>query len=315
MNYGDLIGESFRIAWRNRFLWFFGFLLGGATFVSPTNLGNLGTPATPANEPTWALNLARWVENNVGLAILVLALTILVIILVLLALYTLCRAALTEGVGALARGERRGFGSALRGGLSHFWRVLLQSLLMALIWLAVVIPVYLLLGAVFLGLFAGIAAIDSTAVRVVIALVCVIVILLLVIALVAAFVALAIIGQLALRDLVLGDSGIVSSIGNGYRLFRRNLGRTLLLLLLQFAIALGVGVVLFIVVTLLGLLLSIPVTALSGSGVSTMVAIAGSFLFSLPVFVLAGFLGTFYQAYWTVAYLRLSTPDTETPVA
>jgi ABC-type dipeptide/oligopeptide/nickel transport system permease component len=126
---------------------------------------------------------------------------------------------------------------------------------------------------------------------------------------------LAIVGQLALRDLILGHSGIVSSIGNGYRIFRRNLGRTLLLLVMQIAIALGTSIVLFIVVTLLRLLFSIPVTALSGSWVSTTVAIAGSLLFSLPVFVLAGFLGTFYQAYWTVAYLRLSAPDAQPPVA
>lgn len=301
MNYGDLIGEAFRIAWRNRFLWVFGFLLGGATVVSPTNFGKVST-----NEPAWALNLERWIENNVGLAIFVFASTILVIILVFLALFTLCRAALTESVGAVARGERRGFGSTLRGGLSYFWRVLLQSLLLGLISLAVVIAVYLLLAAAFVGLFAGIAATDSTAVRVVIALVCVVVILLLVVALVIAFVALEIVQQLALRNLILGHSGIVSSIGNGYRIFRRNLGRTLLLLVMQIAIALGASIVVFTVVTVLRMLLSIPVSALSAFWVSTTVAIAGSLLFSLPVFVLAGFLGTFYQAYWTVAFLRLS---------
>jgi hypothetical protein len=310
MNYGDLMGEAFRIAWRNRFLWVFGFLLGGATVVSPTDFGTVST-----NEPAWAQDLGRWIENNVGLAILVLALTILVIILVFLALFTLCRAALTESVGAIARGERRGFGSTLRGGLSYFWRVLLQTLLVGLISLAVVIPVYLFLAAAFVGLFAGIAATDSTAARVVIALACVVAILLLVVALVIVSVALVIVGQLALRDLILGHSGIVSSIGNGYRIFRRNLGRTLLLLVMQIAIALGTSIVLFIVVTLLRLLFSIPVTALSGSWVSTTVAIAGSLLFSLPVFVLAGFLGTFYQAYWTVAYLRLSAPDARPPVA
>ena len=63
MNYGDLIGEAFRIAWCNRFLWVFGFLLGGATVVSPTNFG---TPTVSTNEPTWALNLGRWFENSVG---------------------------------------------------------------------------------------------------------------------------------------------------------------------------------------------------------------------------------------------------------
>ena len=29
MNYGDLIGDAFRITLRNRYLWFFGFFVGG----------------------------------------------------------------------------------------------------------------------------------------------------------------------------------------------------------------------------------------------------------------------------------------------
>ena len=199
MNYGDLIGEAFRITWRNRFLWVFGFFLGGATVVSPTNFGTVST-----NEPAWVLNLERWIENNVGLAIFVLFSTILVFLLVIWALLTLCRAALTESVGALARGERRRFGSTLRGGLSYFWRVLLQSLLLGLISLAIVIPVYLFIAAMFFGLFMGITATDSTAARVVIALACVVVILLLVVALILALMALQIVQRLALRDLILG---------------------------------------------------------------------------------------------------------------
>jgi len=310
MNYGAILSDAFYIALRNRFLWFFGFFLGGATLVSPTNFG---TPTTPTGDPAWAMNLGRWIENNVGLAIFIFVSTMLVLIIIFLALYTLCRAALTESIGAIARGESRRFGSTLRGGLSYFWRALLQALLLALIALAIAIPVYLLLGAAFLGLFAGIAATDSTAVRVVIALFCVLAILLLFAAIVAVTLALQIVVQLALRDLILGSSGIVSSIGNGYRIFRRNIGRTLLLLVIQIGMSLGAGIVLAIVVAVLGLLLSLPVTALSGSGFSTTVAIAGSLLFSLPVFVVGGFLGTFYQAYWTLAYLRLSSSDTQPP--
>lgn len=307
MNYGELIGEAFSIAWRNRFLWFFGFFLGGANVVSPTNFGDFATPAT--GEPTWALNFERWVENNVGLAIFVFVSMVLLAILVFLLIFTLCRAALAESVGAIARGEGRRFGSTLRGGLSHFWRVVLQSLLLIVIWLVIVIPAYALFGAALFGLFAGLSAMDSTGLRVVISLFCVVVILLLLVALIAVFVALTIVQQLALRDLILGDSGIVSSIGNGYRLFRANLGRTLLLLVIQMGLSIGTGIVLFVVVTVLGLLLSVPVTILSDSSLSTAVAIVGSLLFSVPAFVVGGFVGTFFQAYWTVAYLRLSATD------
>ena len=31
MNYGDLIKDAFRISWRNKYLWFFGFFAGGTS--------------------------------------------------------------------------------------------------------------------------------------------------------------------------------------------------------------------------------------------------------------------------------------------
>jgi hypothetical protein len=40
-----------------------------------------------------------------------------------------------------------------------------------------------------------------------------------------------------------------------------------------------------------------------------------AWLFSVPVFVLGGFLGTYYQAYWTLAYLRLTADDTQPRIA
>jgi hypothetical protein len=42
MNYGDLIGNAFLIAWRNRYLWFFGFFIGGGV-----GYFNFSVPRTP----------------------------------------------------------------------------------------------------------------------------------------------------------------------------------------------------------------------------------------------------------------------------
>jgi hypothetical protein len=51
MNYGELLSETFRITWRNRFLWFFGFFVGGASFNVPSNFGKQGAPFGPTSEP------------------------------------------------------------------------------------------------------------------------------------------------------------------------------------------------------------------------------------------------------------------------
>jgi hypothetical protein len=40
MNYGDLIRDAFRITLRNRYLWFFGFFVGGTGSNFGGNIGN-----------------------------------------------------------------------------------------------------------------------------------------------------------------------------------------------------------------------------------------------------------------------------------
>ena len=48
MNYGELIGDAFRITLRNRYLWFFGFFAGGSTsFNFPTNVPSGGGNFNP----------------------------------------------------------------------------------------------------------------------------------------------------------------------------------------------------------------------------------------------------------------------------
>jgi hypothetical protein len=47
------------------------------------------------------------------------------------------------------------------------------------------------------------------------------------------FVPLIVVWQLGLREVVLRREGVIGSIGSGYRLFRRNLGKSLLLLVIK----------------------------------------------------------------------------------
>jgi hypothetical protein len=305
MSYGDIIKEAFWIAWRNRFMWFFGFFLSGAagSFVSPANFANFGADTSAGGAHLWLLNLVRWIQENVVLFVVLAAVLVLLVVTIWLTLYAISRGALAEGVAAIDRGEERTFSSTWRVGLSHFWRVTGQIGVISVIWLGLALAICLLGAILAVGTF---AATGSIAVRV---LVVALEAIVLVPPLVAISVVLGIVGQFALRALVVGGEGVLASIGSGYRLFRRNAGRSLLLLLIQIGIALGAGGAVFAALTVAGLLVSIPVTILSSSGqnvASAIVSAVLSLILSLPFIVLTSAVGAFHQAYWTLAYLRLT---------
>ena len=304
MSYGDVIKDAFWMAWRNRFMWLFGFFVSGAagSFVSPTNFATFGANTPAGGPPLWLVNLVGWVEENAVLFVVLVAAFALLVVSIWLALYAISRGGLAESVAAVDRGEVRRFASTWRAGVSLFWRVVGQVTLISLIWLGLALVISVLGALLAAGTF---AATDSVVVRVLVAALAAIVLLppFLVVSVV-----LGIVAQFALRALVVGGEGIIASIGSGYRLFRRNMGSSLLLLLIQIGIALGVGSAMFAALTAAGLLVSIPVTILSSSGqdaASAVVAVVLGVILSIPFIVLASAVGVFHQAYWTLAYLRL----------
>ena len=94
--------------------------------------------------------------------------------------------------------------------------------------------------------------------------------------LILVFIPLAIIGQFALRELVVRRERVFSSIGGGYRLFRRNPGRSLLAWIIQVGVMLGAGIALIVAVLLLGLVLFLPTIFLAVAGYTTAAIVAGA---------------------------------------
>jgi hypothetical protein len=299
MNYGDLLSEAFRITWRNRFLWFFGFFVGGgASFNVPSNFG--GQQGAPFGATPGPL---RWISENLVLFLTLVIALVVVIALVFILLAMLSHGALVESVAALHRGELRRFRSAWRAGTANFWRVLWLKGLIFLIALGLALVVLLPVG---LGVVAVLAATDSTGLRVLlIALLIVVGFLVLILV----FLPFAIINQFALRELVVGRRRVLESIGGGFGLFRRNIGRSLLVWLLQLGVMLGLGIATLVVVVILGAILLGPAIALFAAEQMTaavVVGIIGGLLFLVPLFVISGALGAFNHTYWTLAYLQLT---------
>jgi hypothetical protein len=322
MNYGDLIKEAFWITLRNSFLWFFGFFISGgigSSNFNPSTAGPGDFDGGPGDAPpAWLSDPTRWITDNLALVIAVIV-TVVVLVLVFIVFTLISQGALAESVAALNRGETRRFSSAWRAGVSNFWRVLGQALLFILIGLVLFVGLTLLALVLFLPLSVLFGALSTdtgsqlilSAVLIGLLIVLVLFFIVLFIALVVAFY---IVGQLALRELVVGGKRIFESVGDGYRLFRRNLGRSLLIWLIQAAISIGVWIVALIIFLILGFVLIGPAVLLftaDNISASIVVGIIGGLLFLIPYLLISGAVGTFNHAYWTLAYLRLTAPVEE----
>jgi hypothetical protein len=315
MNYGELIGDAFRITLRNRYLWFFGFFAGGSTSFNVPNIPTgSGTFDSDDFQSSSSMLSAIQVGQGLGTGVLIAGLVIVVLIIALFFIFMslVSQGALADSVAAIDRGDRRGFGRAFRSGMGNFWRVLGYYVVFILIaiglLLVIGIPVALVIGGTF-------AATQSVGARITVS---VVVGLLAVLALIVVFVPLSIIGQYALREIVVRRERVLSSVGSGYGIFRRNIGRSLLILLIQFGISIGIAIAFFLALLIVGLVLFIPTIALAVAGYSTAAIIAGVIagVILVPLLLVAtGAIGTFSHAYWTLAYLRVTAaaPPTAAP--
>jgi hypothetical protein len=316
MNYGDIIRDAFRITLRNRYLWFFGFFAGGTGFNYPGNIPSGGGNFNPDNWRRSGASLsglaAQFGQGALGNAALVVGIVVVVLLLVLVFVFMaiLSQGALADSVAAIDRGEGRRFGSTFRSGWSNFWRVLgyfVVFLLISIGFLVVIgIPTALLVGGTF-------AATQSVGARIFVA---VLVGLVAILLLIVVFISLSIVGQYALREIVVRGERVLGSVGSGYGLFRRNIGRSLLLWLIHLGLSIGIGIAFVLVALIVALALALPAIGLFVAGYSTGGWIAGgmALLIFIPLFLVgAGAIGTFSHAYWTLAYLRLAPGTPEAP--
>jgi hypothetical protein len=297
---------------RNRYLWFFGFF-GGVGGSSSFNL-NFPTGGrrfdgndfdrSGASAPFFGQLPFDGPVSGVGVAALVgIVLLGLLIFLVFAILVVISNGGLTESVVAIDRGTRRSFGSTWRAGTSRFWRVLGYYILFLLIGLALLIAIAVPLGVVIAAVFAVTEAVGARVVTVVLAALVAIPLLIVVI------VSLSIISQLALRELVVRGEGVLAAVGGGLRIFRQNLGRSILVWLIQIALIIVATIALLLAGVIVGLVLFVPTILLSVAEYTTAAVVTGVMagLILVPlVIVVAAALGTFNHAYWTLAYLRIS---------
>jgi hypothetical protein len=310
LNYWDLIKDAFWITLRNRYLWFFGFFAGvggSSNFNFPRGGGGFedndfdrsGASAQflgqiPFDGPVSALGVA---------ALIGLVLLGLLIFLIFVILAVISNGGLADSVVAIDQGTRRSFGSTWRAGTSRFWRVLGYYILFFLIGLVLLIAIAAPLGLVIAAVFAGTEATGARVVSVVLAVLVAIPLLIVV------FVSLSIISQFALREIVVRGERVFGAVGGGLRIFRQNLGRSVLVWLIQIALTIVAAITLLVAGAIVGLVLFVPTILLAVAEYTAAAIVTGIIagVILLPiVIVAAAALGTFKHAYWTLAYLRIT---------
>lgn len=299
MNYRDLLTNSFRITWRNRYLWLFG-LFAGTTFNFPGFNANFGGDSGPDRAGLDDLLPRPEVLIAIGAGVVLLG-------LLFAALSVISQGALAESVAAIDRGEQRSFGTAWRAGTSRFWRVLGQFVLLALIGIGLLLLVAVPLGGLVAATFAATEAPGGRIPVVVVA------VLVAIVALIGLFIPLSIVVQLSLREVVVGGERPTAAIRGGYRLFRRHLGTSLLLWLIQIGIAIGAAIAILLVALVAGVVLALPAILLAVAeliGAAIVLGVAAALVLLGPLLAAFGALGAFGHSFWTLAWLRLrAKPD------
>jgi len=311
MNYSQLIRDAWAATWRYRYLWILGLFAGGAAGagggrqvqwnVERGDIEQWSPRAAELAETTVDWLAANWVYIAVGAGVVGLA---------LLALSFIAQGGMAKATADIAEGRGSSLGQAWRAGLHFCWRYVgLWFTLFAVVLLAAAAVAALLVLAMGTGvLAAGAVSTDGAPAAIVVILLLILIPLVLVG--IAAAVVFGIVATYAQRAVAIEDEGPVAALGDGWRLFRRNVGASMLVWLLNVALSIGAGIAASIAIVMalavLGLV-GFAFWAALGAHVATIIyaALAGA-VFVAVALTVAAIVNTFFWHFWTLAYLRLS---------
>jgi len=276
MNYGKIVEDSFSLGWKYKSLWFFGLFAG--------SLGEYNFQYE-ADEPFDFETLEYESYQGVLEYLAPILAAILVMVFVLSILRLICSPALVDGVNKIKRGGTYKFWDSYSRGLDFFWRYLGLNVLFAAVMVGLII--------VSLGIAVMIHWLMFF--------------LMIPVIMIFGFVGSSVFG-LAERSLVVRDNSIGDALEEGWVLFKNNIGKCIVIVLIIFGLALAVGIVL----ALMGFMLYFPINLLVG-GITENIALTFvlAFILGLPVsIVLGGFGGTFFHSLYTLFYFGLVDPST-----
>ena len=280
MNYGKIIEDSFGLGWKYKSLWFFGLFAGSFSEFNFKYKSEQQLEMDSIEFESFEQLSAYFSEYLAPILIPVIFLT-----LVLSAMRIICSPALIDGVNKITRGGTYKFWDSYSRGLDFFWRYLGLNVLFAAVMVGMIIILF------------GIAAMIHW---------------LMFFLMIPVIMVLALAGclvfVLAERSLVVRDNSIGDALEEGLILFKNNIGKCLVIMLITIGLAIGMAIVL----SLLGLMFYLPINLLVGGITENIVlGFVLALILGLPVsIVLGGFGGTFLHSLFTLFYFGLVDPST-----
>ena len=319
MDFGKVLSRAWQITWRWKVLWILGFLasLGGGGGGGGGNFYSSSAGDMDASQwPGWTPGAEFWTAlAGIVLALLCLGLFIAIALWVV---SIIARGGLIAGVQQVEDEGETGFRQAWRVGRSRFWRLLgigfLASLPMIIIGLLLLVAgiwTFFAVGAAVAGAESGFDALGMIAPLAIITAVC--------------FGGLACCGLIILsiilqqiriyaeRAAILEDLPWIDAFKRGWQVLKDNLGPTIILWLIFFAIGLLVaGVIIAGMAVLIVPLVVICANVEPGWWMVAPACLGG--LLGMIVFALIGaIVQTFTSATWTLAYRELTATDDDAP--
>lgn len=301
MRYGEVIGRSFEIFRRHRYLWFLGALGGGeATAVGPFGFfgSSRGANLVSAGQDGSVGQVTRWLSGSVPL------LTVLGVLLALFVVaYVLvsCAAtgALVQAAAEHDSGHPCGRRTAWEAGRRSFLSIVgirLLAFLLALVAAGAVV------GLVVAG---ALSAVDDQVTGAAVAFVLA---GLFVLVLVPTSVGFSIAVRLATRAAVLERLGTFRALGRGLGLLFGYGGQVLLVWLIGIALGIAVGLVASVAAALLAVPFGLAALAVyDSSGLAALLTVGSILLlvFLVAAALLAGGATSYLSVYWTLAFRRM----------
>jgi hypothetical protein len=318
VDYWGIVSEAWRVAWRNRSLWWLGLIQGVAGLVGglfvlavvlplglasalPTASRDFSRASLPF-DPAWFIDtLGRfWVWIALGLGIAVAAWLAVAI------LDVAAFGGLVAEVDQAERGQPASASRGLRAGFKAWWRIagllaltIMPTLLVLLVraialYFAVAVPLQAGRSPDINALAMssqGLSSLQNLA------------------SLVA--IPLGVIVQLAVRFAIIDDVALGRSLGAAWDVCKRKLGQVVLvylvLMLVTIVVALAVGLLVGVFVAVVGMALALALSAQSGvswvvGGVGVVVLLAGTAAFTMIYL-------PFRVALWNVSWQALSDRD------
>ena len=298
VDYLEIIKKSWKITWKNKFLWWFGLFLalgGGASFNFPGN--SEWNNKIGENED----KVASFINQHWQIIIVAIVLAV-ILGLALFVLSLISKAGLIKTLDKIEKNLSGNFKEGFREGKKYFWKILAVGLILGIFIFALLVvlsfPVIFLfyVKSVVLGiLFAFLA-----------------VVIFIPLVILASF-----IGKYSIFYLVLSDLGIKASIENGYQVFKKNILASVIMALFFIPINIilfVLAVIAFLIVGLIFLPIGIMLyLVLAKIGVIMAVSLGG-FIFIIFLILANSVFQVFYQTVWFLFFKEIASVKMEEKV-